>query len=134
TYRANYNMADQVANDNTSTASENSQEMITAADLAKLRDNGKTLTPQELKELNTRIKALEEMACMEDRLRALESRKRPRTTKSVLPDNLMADLQLEPRNSGYSQDHQGSVHSLIESDSNSESSSSDTVTRYRHKR
>ena len=59
-------MADQVANDNTSTASENSQEMITAADLAKLRDNGKTLTPQELKELNTRIKAFKEMACIED--------------------------------------------------------------------
>ena len=105
TYRADYNMADQVANDNTSTASENSQEMITATDLAKLRDNGKTLTPQELKELNTRIKALEEMAYMEDQLRALESRKRLRTTKSVLPDNLIANLQLEPRNSGYSQDY-----------------------------
>ena len=50
----------------------------TAADLARLQDEGQTLTTQELKELTTRIKALEDMAKLEDRLRALENQKRPR--------------------------------------------------------
>ena len=53
-------------------------EVNTAADLAKLRAEGRLLTPQELKELNTRVKALEDMAKLEDRLKALENRKRPR--------------------------------------------------------
>ena len=51
----------------------------TAADLAKLQDEGRALNPQELKELNTRVQALEEMAKLEDRLKALEKRKRPRS-------------------------------------------------------
>jgi hypothetical protein len=51
-------------------------EVTTAADLARLRAEGKPLTSQERKELNTRIKAFEEMAQMEDRLRLLENRKR----------------------------------------------------------
>jgi hypothetical protein len=67
---------DQVAvDDNATTVSNSSQEVNTAADLAKLQNNGKPLTSQELKELNAQIKAFEEMAQMEDRLKALESRK-----------------------------------------------------------
>jgi len=67
-YKADYNMVDQVAPDDNAntTASEGNQEVNTAADLARLWDKGKTLTPQELKELSARIKALEEMAKMED--------------------------------------------------------------------
>ena len=38
----------------------------TASDLAKLQDEGRTLNPQELEELNTRVQALEEMAKLED--------------------------------------------------------------------
>ena len=38
----------------------------TAADLAKLRDEGQILSPQQLKELTTRVKALEEIAKIED--------------------------------------------------------------------
>ena len=38
----------------------------TTADLAKLRAEGRLLTLQELKDLNTRVKALEEMAWLED--------------------------------------------------------------------
>ena len=53
-------------------------EVNTAADLAKLRAEGRLLTPQELKDLNTRVKALEEMARLEDWLKTLENRKRPR--------------------------------------------------------
>ena len=69
--------------DNATTTSHNSrQEVNTAADLAKLQNAGKPLSSQELKELNARIKAFEEMARMEDRLRALESRKRPRLQES----------------------------------------------------
>ena len=43
-------------------------EVTTAADLAKLCTEGKPLTSQELKELNTRIKAFKEIAWIEDRL------------------------------------------------------------------
>jgi len=77
-------MVDQVAPDDNAntTASEGNQEVNTAADLARLWNKGKTLTPQELKELSARIKALEEMAKIEDRLKALESRKRPRSYES----------------------------------------------------
>ena len=57
-------MVDQEAfNDNaTTTTSHSSREVNTAADLARLRNDGKSLTPQELKELNSRIKAFEEIA------------------------------------------------------------------------
>src|SRR5436190_3242586 len=83
-HRANYNMVDQVAPDDNAniTTSEGGREINTAADLARLQNEGKILTPQELKELSARIKALEEMAKMEDQLKALESRKRPRSHKS----------------------------------------------------
>src|SRR5204862_4508432 len=47
-------------------------EVNTAADLARLQNEDKILTPQELKELSTRIKALEDMAKMEDQLKALD--------------------------------------------------------------
>ena len=57
-------MADQVVIDDN--ASEGNQEVNTAANLARLQNEGKILTPQELKELSTRIKALEDMAKMED--------------------------------------------------------------------
>jgi len=77
-------MVDQAAfDDNATTTSNNdNREVNTAADLAKLRNDGKPLTSQELKELNARIKAFEEMARMEDRLKALESRKRLRLQDS----------------------------------------------------
>ena len=78
--------------DNATTTSDNSsQEINTAADLAKLRNAGKPLSSQEIKELNARIKAFEEMAQMEDRLRALENRKRPRLQES-------SDLTVPPKN------------------------------------
>ena len=38
----------------------------TAAALARLRDEGRTLSTQELKELTAKIKALEDMAKLED--------------------------------------------------------------------
>jgi len=72
THRADYSMLGQAA----STTPSGTTDVTTAADLAKLRADGKPLTSQERKELNTRIKAFEEMAQMEDRLRALENRKR----------------------------------------------------------
>jgi hypothetical protein len=72
-----------VSDDNATTTSHNSrQEVNTAADLAKLQNAGKPLSSQELKDLNARIKAFEEMAKMEDRLRTLETRKRPRSQES----------------------------------------------------
>ena len=58
-------------------------EVTTAADLARLRDEGRLLNSQELKDLNTRVKALEEMARLEDRLRALENRKRHRSAGTM---------------------------------------------------
>ena len=136
---ASSNNATQDAFDNASTTSDNSsREVNTAADLAKLRNAGKPLSSQELKELNARIKAFEEMARMEDRLRALESRKRPRSQES-------SDLTLPPEaplppegSSSQRQSHGGSsshhrTHTHSETD-DSNSSSSTTVTHHRHKR
>ena len=60
-------------------------EVPTAADLARLRAEGKPLTSQERKELNTRIKALKEMAQIEDRLQALESRKQSHDAAAKSP-------------------------------------------------
>ena len=48
-------------------------EVSTAADLARLRNKGRILSSQELKELSARVKALEEIARLEDRLKALET-------------------------------------------------------------
>ena len=53
-------------------------EVNTAADLARLRNKGRILSSQELKELSAKVKALEEIARLEDRLKALETRKHPR--------------------------------------------------------
>jgi hypothetical protein len=160
TYRADYNMVDQEApsDDNATTASDNSRAVNTAADLAKLRNAGKPLSSQELKELNARIKAFEEMARMEDRLRALESRKRPRSQESsdltLPPENAAATTRISEAllpsggSSSHRQTHTGSssrrqthggssshhrTHTHSETD-DSNSSSSTTVTHHRHKR
>jgi len=74
-------------------------EVNTAADLARLRDEGRPLSSQELKELNTRVKALEEMARLEDRLRALENRKRSRlaATPRLAATKHQLERQLDPQ-------------------------------------
>ena len=77
THRANYSMSGQAA----STTPSSTMEVTTATNLAKLWADGKPLTSQERRELNTWIKAFEEMAQMEDWLQALESCKRQRPTK-----------------------------------------------------
>ena len=92
------------ADDNSSTIPNNSQEVNTAADLARLCNNSKLLMSQELKELNTRIKTLEEIAQLEDRLRALEKRKHPTSELSepVLPlETPIVGSQLLPRSAMY---------------------------------
>jgi hypothetical protein len=63
--------------------SSSTMEVTTAADLARLRAEGKPLTSQELKELNARIKAFEEIARMEDRFRLLENRKRQHDSEAL---------------------------------------------------
>ena len=158
THRADYNMVDQAVSsnnatqdafDNASTTSDNStREVNTAADLAKLRNAGKPLSSQELKELNARIKAFEEMARMEDRLRALESRKRPRSHESsdltLPPEDPTATTRISEAplpsggSSSHRQTHTGSssrhqTHTHSPTD-DSDSSSSTTVTHHRHKR
>jgi hypothetical protein len=84
-YRADCIMSDQVT-----------PEVNSAADLARLRSEGRLLNSQELKELNTKVKALEEMARLEDRLRILENRKRS------YPNDISRGLEISesPRNSG----------------------------------
>ena len=162
-YRADYNIVDQVAPsnnatqealyDNATTTSDNSsQEINTAADLAKLRNAGKPLSSQEIKELNARIKAFEEIARMEDRLRALENRKRPKSQESsdltLPPEDPTAHTRLAeaplpsggpssqrqtaPLPSRSSSSHQR-TYGRSETD-DSDSSSSTTVTHHRHKR
>jgi hypothetical protein len=102
------NATQEALDDNATTTSNNSRAVNTAANLAKLRNDGKPLSSQELKELNARIKAFEEMAKMEDRLKALENRKRPRSQES-------SDLTLPPEapmpsrgSSSHQQTHRGS--------------------------
>ena len=142
-------MVDQEAfGDNATTASDNSRAVNTAADLAKLRNAGKPLSSQELKELNNRIKAFEEMARMEDRLKALESRKRPRSQESsdltLPPEDPTATTRISKAplpsggssshrhtHTGSSSRHQTHTHSPTD---DSDSSSSTTVTHHRHKR
>ncbi len=57
--------------------------ITTAADITRLRNEGKILTPQEIRELNTWIKALEDIAKLEDQLRSLEDHKRQRTIEDL---------------------------------------------------
>jgi hypothetical protein len=129
--------------DNATTTSHNSsREVNTATDLAKLRNDGKLLTSQELRELNARIKTFEEMARLEDRLRALENRKRPRSQESSeltlhpeVPTRL-SEAPLPPGSSRGSSSHR-QTHgrsSTGPDNPDSNSSSANTITHHRHKR
>ena len=129
TPRADFNMADQVVIDDN--ASEGNQEVNTATNLARLWNEGKILTPQELKELSTRIKALEDMVKMEDWLKALENRKHPRSHESS--KTLTPGAPLPPRSPSIH--HQTQRCSQTETDnSDSNLSSSTTTTQHCHKR
>ena len=111
-----------------STTSSSARDVATAADLARLRADGKPLTSQERKELNARIKAFEDMAQMEDRLRALEKRKRSH-------DSATADLPTRASSSprGPSTSHQQERYSPVITSTESDDSDSSTLT-YRQKR
>jgi hypothetical protein len=122
THRADYTMSGQAAS-----ASPSGTEVNTAADLAKLRADGKPLTCQEQKELNSRIKAFEEMAQMEDRLRALENRKRSHDSGPAEPPTRATSSPREPSTS-HQQEHYSSVFTGTESDD------SDTTLIHRRKR
>ena len=120
-------MSDQVAS-----------EATTAADLARLRNEGRPLSSQELKELSTRVKALEEMARLEDRLKALESQKRPRftTTEDQLDRQLDGQPDRQPDPYKLERSSTSRHHSIIQPSielDNSNSSSSDTML-HQHKR
>ena len=134
-------MADPSTSTSTSTDSTTSNKVITtAAELAQLRNEGKTLSTQELKELNARVKALEEMARIEDRLRVLENRKRSRTDETI--DDQSTNAPVEPseaiarpsrgstRDPPSSRGHHPSTNQLAEPNSSDSSSSS---TYHRHK-
>ncbi|KAH9208313.1 hypothetical protein DL95DRAFT_480587, partial [Leptodontidium sp. 2 PMI_412] len=116
-YRADLNMSDQAT-----------PEVNTAADLAKLRAQGRLLTPQELKDLSTKIKTLEDIARLEDRLKAIENRKRLWSHNTERRQGRTMD----PSSSIGSIERRTSIHPSIEL-SDSESSSPDTIRR-RHKR
>ena len=88
-------MSDQVVALGTSATTSTSRtapEINTAADLARFRAKGKTLTASELKELTTKVKALEEIAKLEDRLRILENRKR--TSDAITSTTSQEDLPM----------------------------------------
>ena len=68
-------MSDQAASANSTEST--AKGLPTSQDLAQLCSAGKTISPQELKELTAQIKTFEEIARLEDRLKALENRKRP---------------------------------------------------------
>ncbi len=120
-----------------STTPSSTMEVTTTADLAKLWTDSKPLTSQERKELNTRIKAFEEMAQIEDWLQALKSHKRQRPTKDPDDDEYLGHQ--EHNQTGKSPtNHQRTLsrHSTIWPSiklEDSESSSSSTLT-HRQKR
>ena len=60
--------------------------IATATKLAQLWNEGKALSPKELKELKAKVEAFKEMACIEDRLRTLENRKRPRVDDPAIKE------------------------------------------------
>src|SRR6266487_2346479 len=122
THRADYSMSGQAA----SATPSGTMEVNTAADLAKLRAEGKPLTSQERRELNTRIKAFEDMAQMEDRLRTLEKRKRSHDSGTAeLPTRTFSPR--EPSTSNQ-QERYSPVFTSTESDD------SDTTLTHRQKR
>ena len=69
----------------TTSALGTAREVNIVANLARLRAKGKTITALELKELTTRIKALEEIAKLEDRLRHLENQRRTSGVIASIP-------------------------------------------------
>jgi hypothetical protein len=95
--------------------------ITTAVELEQLRNKGKTFTLQELKEINTRVKALEKIVYTEDCLRLLENRKRPRNSKT-------SDNPRSSRGPLYT-----SVLPSVESE-NSDSGSTNSVAYYWYKR
>jgi hypothetical protein len=110
------------------------REINTATDLARLRAEGTMLTTTELKELNARIKTLEDMAKLEDRLRLLENRKRTSdaiTSATSQDDPFIQNPSLAPGFSGY----QASVirQSIKPGGSDHSESSSKTANHRRHK-
>jgi hypothetical protein len=65
-------------------------EIKTAADIARIRDQGRILSTQEIKELNTRLKALRDMQKIEEQFQELERQQQqstPRTSRErTTPD------------------------------------------------
>jgi hypothetical protein len=115
-YRADSNISDLTDSSNTTS----NKGITTAVELEQLQNKGKTLTLQELKELNTRVKVLEEIVYIEDCLRLLENRK-------CLRDSKTSNNPRSSRSSSCT-----SVLPSVESD-NSDSGSTNSVAYYRYK-
>ena len=111
-----------------------------AADLARLRPKGKALTASELKELNARIKALEEMAKLEDRLRLLENRKCTSdaitSATSQEDPSVLRNPSIAPGFSGYQASviRQSSEPGVSDSESSSETADYHRYKRQRNNR
>jgi hypothetical protein len=120
----------------TASTSSSTMEVTTAADLAKLRTEGKPLTSQELKELNARVKAFEEMARIEDRLRLLESRKRQHNLEALENNQSERPIDhsstLPPDRAASRESRPNLLASTTYSDS--ESSTTGDLDYHRHKR
>jgi hypothetical protein len=113
--------------------SSSTMEVTTAADLARLRAEGKPLTSQEL---NSRIKAFKEIARIEDRLRLLENRKRQRNSEAS--ENNQAERPIDhsstlPPDSVTPRESYPNPLATIEH-SDSESRSSNDLDYHHHKR
>jgi hypothetical protein len=117
-----------MTNRGTSSNTTSSHKVNTAADLARLQNKGKLLNSQELKELNTQLKALEEIARIEDRFRLLENWKHQRPTKDLdnYPGSSNSIKHQEPEHSSSTLEHYLVVRPSIEL-RDSKSSSLDTI-------
>ncbi|KAK9241604.1 hypothetical protein V1506DRAFT_525284 [Lipomyces tetrasporus] len=100
------------------------REFNSSADLSQLRKEGGSLTIQELRDLRARVKASEELAELEDRMRALEDRKWSGTAEQSHESGKRrqrVSTSADPSSSGSSSSESDSDSSDSDLDSSSDS-------------
>jgi hypothetical protein len=128
-------MSDQVAPGTSATtsasASASYREIHTVADIDRLQAEGTTLTASELKELNAKVKAMEELSRLRERLRALENRRR--TSDAIASNPSLEEVpELGDPTPQPSTRRTSTIRPLVERSDSPESS--DTTDHHRHKR
>jgi hypothetical protein len=107
------------------------REVNTVADIDRLQAEGTTLTASELKELNAKVKAMEELSRLRERLRALENRRR--TSDAIASNPSLEEVPIPGDPTPQPSTRRAStIRPSIERSSSPESS--DINDHHRHKR